>query len=94
MEGHPFLQAVPEAHNILTAAEHCLLEYLRAHAGQVCAKDDLIQAVWSEDRIFQRGLRDDSLAQLIRRLRRKIEPDPDAPLHILTVPGRGYRYQE
>jgi DNA-binding winged helix-turn-helix (wHTH) protein len=48
--------------------------------------------VWPEDRVFERGVRDDSLAQLVRRLREKIEPDPSAPRFILTVPGRGYRF--
>jgi hypothetical protein len=76
----------------LTAKEHLLLEYLRQHPNLVCEKDDLIHAVWPEDRIFERGIRDDSLAQLIRRLREKIEPDPSSPSHIHTVPGRGYRY--
>ncbi len=75
----------------LTALEHRLLTCLKASAGQVCAKDDLIHAVWPEDRVVD-GLRDDSLAQLVRRLRQKIEEDPSQPLHILTVPGRGYRY--
>lgn len=76
----------------LTAKEHLLLEYFCQHPGQVCEKDDLIRAVWPEDKIFERGIRDDSLAQLIRRLREKIEPDPSSPSRIYTVPGRGYRY--
>jgi DNA-binding response OmpR family regulator len=76
----------------LTAKEHLLWEYFLAHPDQVCEKDDLIRAVWPEDRIFERGIRDDSLAQLIRRLREKIEPVPSTPLHIHTVPGRGYRF--
>jgi DNA-binding winged helix-turn-helix (wHTH) protein len=76
----------------LTAKEYLLLDYLRQHPGQVCNKDDLIRAAWPEDKIFERGIRDDSLAQLIRRLREKIEPDPSKPSHIATVPGRGYRY--
>ena len=78
----------------LTAKEHLLLEYLRAHPNQVCEKDALIQAVWPEDEIFERGIRDDSLAQLMRRLRVKIEPDPSQPNFIQTVPGRGYRYRD
>jgi hypothetical protein len=77
----------------LTAKEHLLLEYLRAHAEEVCEKDELICAVWPEDEIFERGIRDDSLAQLVRRLRVKIEPDPSSPQLIQTVPGRGYRYR-
>ena len=78
----------------LTAKEHALWEYLQAHPNQVCEKDDLIRAVWPEDRIFERGVRDDSLAQLVRRLREKIETDPSNPRHIQTVAGRGYRFLE
>ena len=76
----------------LTAKEHALWEYMKAHPGQVCEKDDLIRAVWPEDRIFERGIRDDSLAQLVRRLREKVEPDPSNPRLIQTVAGRGYRF--
>ena len=96
LAGHPWLGSVASAKPIadaqLTAKEHLLLEYFRAHPDQVCEKDDLIHAVWPEDKIYERGVRDDSLAQLIRRLREKIEPDASAPHHIHTVPGRGYRY--
>jgi len=77
----------------LTAKETLLLEYFQEHVGEICSKDDLIHAVWPEDRIFQNGIRDDSLAQLVRRLRRKIEPDPAEPSHIHNVPGRGYRFE-
>jgi hypothetical protein len=76
----------------LTAKEQLLLEVFQAHPGQVCEKDDLIRAVWPEDRVFEKGVRDDSLAQLVRRLREKIESDPSAPRKIQTVPGRGYRF--
>jgi DNA-binding winged helix-turn-helix (wHTH) protein len=78
----------------LTANEHVLLEYLQARPGEICEKDTLIQAVWSEDEIFERGVRDDSLAQLVRRLRVKIEPDPSEPRYIQTITGRGYRFLE
>jgi hypothetical protein len=76
----------------LTAKEHALLRYLEVRPGEVCEKDDVIRAVWAEDRIFERGVRDDSLAQLVRRLREKIEPDPARPRYVHTVPGRGYRF--
>jgi hypothetical protein len=79
--------------NILTAKEHLLLETLMAHAGQVCEKDDLIQDVWPEDVIFEQGVRDESLAQLVRRLRVKIEANPGDPRYIHTVPGRGYLFK-
>ena len=78
----------------LTEKEYLLLEYFQNHAGEVCTKDDLIRAVWSEDVIYEKGIRDDSLAQLVRRLRVKIEPDPSAPICILTIPGRGYRFTD
>ena len=100
LEGQPLLMGgqprktsnVPVDTTQLTAKEHLLLEYFRHHPDQVCEKDDLIHAVWFEDKIFERGIRDDSLAQLVRRLREKIELDPSSPHHIHTVPGRGYRY--
>lgn len=77
----------------LTAAEHRLWLFFQQHPGEVCSKDDLIRAVWSEE-AFLDGLRDDSLAQLVRRLRLKIEPDPAKPRRIQTLPGRGYRFSE
>lgn len=77
-----------------TAKELALFNYLHAHAKAVCAKDDLIKAVWPEDKIFEKGVRDDALAQLVRRLREKIEPDAAKPRHIQTVAGRGYRFME
>jgi len=76
----------------LTAKEHRLLQVFEARSGDVCEKDDLIRAVWPEDQVFESGVRDDSLAQLVRRLREKIEPDAARPRMILTVTGRGYRY--
>jgi hypothetical protein len=78
----------------LTAKEHALLNYFIAHPDDVCEKDDLIRAVWPEDKVFTKGVRDDSLAQLVRRLREKIEPNPAEPKHIHTVPGRGYRFKK
>ncbi len=78
----------------LTEKEYLLLTYLQEHLGEVCTKDDLVRAVWPEDVIYARGVRDDSLAQLVRRLRVKIEPDPSSPCRILTVPGRGYRFMD
>jgi hypothetical protein len=76
----------------LTAKEHGLLNYLMNHPNVVCEKDDLIRAVWPEDEVFEEGIRDESLAQLVRRLRKKIEPDPSNPQYVQTVPGRGYRF--
>jgi hypothetical protein len=96
LEGLPLLVSAPGIQGFdtsqLTEKEFLLLQYLEAHPGEVCNKDDLIQAVWPEDLIYERGIRDDSLAQLVRRLRVKIETDPSNPRYIQTVPGRGYRF--
>jgi DNA-binding winged helix-turn-helix (wHTH) protein len=96
LDGLPLLEEVSAGEAIdtsqLTAKESFLLEYFRSHPNDVCTKDDIVQAVWPEDQIYERGIRDDSLSQLVRRLRVKIEPDPSTPRYIHTVPGRGYRY--
>jgi energy-coupling factor transporter ATP-binding protein EcfA2 len=89
LAGHPLFAPTPAIDTTqLTAKEHALLSYFLAHPNEVCEKDDLIRAVWPEDRIFERGVRDDSLAQLIRRLREKIGAQ-----FVMTVPGRGYRFK-
>ena len=100
LAGHPLLgtpaapaKKAPVIDNAqLTAKENLLWEYLQSHPNQVIEKDELIQAVWPEDKIFTQGIRDDSLAQLIRRLRVKLEPNPAEPCYIHTIPGRGYRF--
>lgn len=100
LSGLPLLQAgrpsiIPAAAfdtSKLTAKEKLLLDYFLQNPGTVCEKDALIRAAWPEDKVFVQGVRDDSLAQLIRRLREKIEPDPAQPHHILTLPGRGYKF--
>jgi hypothetical protein len=97
LEGVPLLKARQQPASAqaanLTAKEARLLSTFQAHPGVVCEKDDLIRAVWPEDRVFERGVRDDSLAQLVRRLREKVEADPANPRHIQTAPGRGYIYR-
>lgn len=91
MEGRPVgSEKDARVDPLLTEKEALLLDYFQRHAGVVCQKDELIRAVWPEDVIFKRGIRDESLAQLVRRLRVKIENSPDQPVHIQTVTGRGY----
>lgn len=73
----------------LTAQEDRLLSFFLEHPGEICAKDVLIRAVWP-DEVIMAGVRDDRLAQLIKRLREKIELDPSRPAYIQTRRGRGY----
>jgi len=96
LEGHPLLfqaRVLEPETSRFTAKEKLLFDYLQSHPDEVCEKDAIIQSVWPEDQIFEQGVRDDSLAQLVRRLRKKIEPDPSNPTVIRTVPGRGYLFK-
>lgn len=72
----------------LTPIEYALLLTLVRHAGRVLSRDQLIEQVWGYDYYG-----DDRVIDVhIRRLRRKIEDDPDAPTAIVTVRGAGYRF--
>jgi hypothetical protein len=75
----------------LTAKELRLWEAFQARGSEVCEKDDLIRAVWPEDKVFLEGIRDDALAQLVRRLRQKAADQTGDEQIIQTVPGRGYK---
>lgn len=92
---HPKTRAVwrgdAELPVTLTAKEDLLLSYFLEHTGELCTKDNLVRAVWP-DEVPLDGVRDDRLAQLVRRLREKIEFDPGDPVYILTVHGQGYRF--
>lgn len=73
----------------LTALEDRLLRHLIRSRGQVATKQDIIDAVWGEP-----FTSDGTLTVHIRRLRSRIEPDPDHPTYIKTVWGRGYLFDE
>ena len=51
-------------------------------------KEQIYQAVWEEDFL----LSDNNIMAFIRKLRKKIEPDPEHPFYIQTVRGVGYRF--
>jgi two-component system, OmpR family, response regulator VicR len=71
----------------LTHKEFELLWLLATHAGQALNKDWIFEEVWGYDADL--GIK--MLAVYIRRLREKIERDPERPERILTVRGFGYR---
>jgi two-component system, OmpR family, alkaline phosphatase synthesis response regulator PhoP len=71
----------------LAPLEFELLKTLLVHAGLIMLTTNLKNKVW-EDKIVS----DDVLAVYIRRLREKIEPDPDHPIYIETIKGFGYRF--
>jgi DNA-binding response OmpR family regulator len=73
----------------LTMKEYDLLHLLVSHAGQVLSRDVLLEKVWGYDFVGDSRTVDVH----IRWLREKVERDPSAPAHIITVRGVGYRFQ-
>jgi two-component system KDP operon response regulator KdpE len=71
----------------LTPTEYDLLKLFIKHAGKVLTHHQLLRSVWGN------GYESDThiLQVNISNLRRKIEPDPARPTHIVTEPGVGYR---
>lgn len=71
----------------LTQKEFQLLYFLATRAGKAVSRETLIDHLWSEDELGS----DKNVAVYIRRIRQKIEKDPDDPEILLTVRGFGYR---
>jgi pSer/pThr/pTyr-binding forkhead associated (FHA) protein len=72
----------------LSSKEFALLAFVYDHADQICSKPDIAAAVWPD---YDGEVFDYQIEGLIKRLRLKIEADPDDPQLIVTVRGRGYR---
>ena len=72
-----------------TATEFRLLAYLARHAGRVFSRDQILDAVWQDTRFVTPR----SVDVYVRRLREKIEPDPESPRYLKTVRGAGYRFE-
>jgi two-component system, OmpR family, phosphate regulon response regulator PhoB len=73
----------------MTRKEFDLLAFLAASPGQVFSREDLLERVWGSTEQWQGR---STVTEHVRRVRLKIEPDPDAPRWILTVRGVGYRF--
>ena len=74
----------------LSRIEYRLLRALAQHPGMVVSHTQLLERVWGAGY----GQETEFLWVYIRRLRRKIEPDPAHPRYILTAPGVGYQLAE
>ena len=72
----------------LTNYEFGILYLLARHPGQVFSKEQIYNQVWKEP--YYRA--EDNVMSLIRRIRKKIEPNPSKPIYILTVWGIGYKF--
>jgi DNA-binding response OmpR family regulator len=74
----------------LTAHEFDLLYLLASNPGIVFSREALVGRVWGDDTYVTSR----SVDTLIKRIRKKIEPDPDEPRFILTVWGTGYKFAD
>ena len=72
-----------------TATEFRLLDYLARHPGRVFSRDHLLDAVWGDARFVTPR----SVDVYVRRIREKIEIDPENPRYLKTVRGAGYRFE-
>ena len=73
----------------LTPTEWHLLEVLVRSPGRMVAQKQLLQEVWGPAYETESHY----LRVYIAQLRRKLEPDPAHPVHLLTEPGMGYRFE-
>jgi two-component system alkaline phosphatase synthesis response regulator PhoP len=72
----------------ISAKEFQLLHYFIQHKGATIGRDELLAAVWRYDSVPNTRTVDVHVAAL----RRKVERNPRAPAHIITVHGLGYKF--
>ncbi len=72
----------------LTPIESRLLHLLMSHMGEVFTTEMIIKRVWGYNEVGNSG----QVKTHMRHLRQKIEPDPNSPQFVLTVPGAGYTF--
>lgn len=75
----------------LSALEYRLLLFFLNHKGMVLSRGQLLEEIWDAAGEF---VNDNTLTVYIKRLREKIEEDPQNPVLIRTVRGMGYKLGE
>lgn len=85
LEGHEIVRAGKRTHLVAKEAE--LLAFFVLHRGRTLSRDELLRSVWGHDALPSTRTVDTH----VFNLRKKLEPDPDRPRHLLTVHGVGYR---
>jgi len=73
----------------LTPTEWHLLEALARHPGKLVGHRQLLHDVWGPNYQTETNY----LRVYMAQLRRKLEPDPSRPRHLITEPGMGYRFE-
>jgi DNA-binding response OmpR family regulator len=74
----------------LTDQEFRLLHLLATHPGIVFSREALLAKIWRGDTFVTVR----SVDTLVKRLRKRIEADPAAPVYLLTVWGVGYKFSD
>jgi DNA-binding response OmpR family regulator len=74
----------------LTSTEFNLLEFFLQHPGRAYSREQLLEAVWGE----QRYVTPRTVDVHIRRLRERMEEQPENPRYLTTVRGFGYRFED
>lgn len=77
----------------LTALEFRLLRFLTENEGKLIERDEIINEVWKDNESIE-GVTEQALDQLIFRLRKKIEENPNKPERLETIKGRGIRFRK
>jgi len=72
-----------------TATEFRLLDYLARHPARVFTRDQILDAVWRDTQFVTPR----SVDVYVRKLREKIEDNPEEPRYLRTVRGVGYRFE-
>jgi DNA-binding response OmpR family regulator len=72
----------------LTRQEYNLLTYFLNNADRALSRDAILNAVWG----FESYPNTRTVDAHVVRLRQKLEPNPAAPRHVLTIHGLGYRF--
>ncbi len=73
----------------LTAKEFELLHFLAQRRGRAVAREAIVEELWPDEVPES----DKIVAVYIRRLRQKVESNPDEPQHLMTVRGYGYKFE-
>ena len=75
----------------LSALEYRLFMFFLNHRGQILTREQLLDEIWDSAGEY---VSDNTLTVYIKRLREKLEDDPQDPRLILTVRGIGYQLKE
>ncbi|GAA3686121.1 response regulator [Arthrobacter ginkgonis] len=74
----------------LTPTEWAILELLVRNSGALVTHEELLRRVWGPAYAGETAY----LRVYLAQLRRKLEPDPGNPRHLLTETGMGYRFKD